>query len=977
MTKIVLQHLERVIARSKDTWFSIHRKIFPSNGGPAIYPGSAHQSMRTAVLDVMYWMNRGFDVYLANGGYTNTLGPSPPMPYPKALRKAYNLACCKCLYMDIDVKPGAFASTSEAATAMDAFIRATKIPSPTVIVESGSGGFHCYWTLAELITPAEHRELSGRLVAAATANGIHFDEQCTNDPTRLLRVAGTWNFKSGTAMPVVLNRDSGKDIDNDEMRLALAPYGVALTPKSKLIVPSSATVGGFDDNDDLALPKNFSAISIDEIGKNCPFVADTLASGGAGYAEPTWKHTIDIACHTSDPKDAAHRLSQGHIKYTADGTDDKLAIAQQQRALNPNLGPPLCATLHRNKVAQCQTCPHLSLNTTPTIVGFKLANPNPGASPGQTVAPNILGDLPFGYYRHAKDGTIYKEVTLKEGGFEQVCAFEYQIIPDSGYIEKSYDKPDKISFDTIQAGKQKAISFDSGTLTDLFSMTKALANESLPITGDPKHTRQFMAAYLKQLARTDATLIDAPAFGWHPDSNGDWGFAYAGEYTSPLGTKKCAHPGAGGEQYKVVGEIQPWQDLAAIVMTPDRPDLCCMVATSFGAPLISMSGQDGLLLGLWSSGSGIGKTTALKLNQAVWSAPTLGGLSDTVNYTFAKCTLLRHLPVNYDEIKGARQVQAMADIVLQLTQGGEKGRSGRAGEMRIKRDFVTNCNYAANSSIIAAVREHNRGTDASWLRMFEMRGLKSGVLTHSVSDVGRMAAALKMNHGGIGRKYAAFLGANRAMVEAEHTKMQAALEVTLRPQQDERFWMSAISTTLIGAKFANILGLANFPLKEMYAYMIGEYWALKKELVVNSGNYDNATALVSALGAYLNDRRERGMVVLDKTWTKSGRPAKNYAKVLNDGASKQWQRIEVQISGDPLTLRVSDKGFGEWCERTNYPKASIVSALKAVGARLSGSSLASGSHKAGSTENLWIMSPIDAQLLPVIDEYVTQYGLVP
>ena len=50
-----------------------------------------------------------------------------------------------------------------------------------------------------------------------------------------------------------------------------------------------------------------------------------------------------------------------------------------------------------------------------------------------------------------------------------------------------------------------------------------------------------------------------------------------------------------------------------------------------------------------------------------------GGLNDTVNYTFGKCALIRHLPVNYDEIKGQKQIDNMCDIVFQLTSGGEKG----------------------------------------------------------------------------------------------------------------------------------------------------------------------------------------------------------------------------------------------------------------------------------------------------------------
>ena len=123
MTKIALQHLTRVVARDKDTWFSIHRKVIFNDGRVPIYPGAAHQTMRTALLDAMYWAHKGLDVYFANGAYLNAGEHKQGRPYPDCIRQNPNLIACKCLYMDVDVKEGAFGSTAE-ATAGDACVRA-------------------------------------------------------------------------------------------------------------------------------------------------------------------------------------------------------------------------------------------------------------------------------------------------------------------------------------------------------------------------------------------------------------------------------------------------------------------------------------------------------------------------------------------------------------------------------------------------------------------------------------------------------------------------------------------------------------------------------------------------------------------------------------------------------------------------------------------------------------------------------------
>ena len=76
-------------------------------------------------------------------------------------------------------------------------MRVCPLPPPTMIVGSGTGGFHVYWRLRELVTPAQFEPMAAALVKAAQSHGLKFDAQCTSDVCRLLRVPGTWNFKEG------------------------------------------------------------------------------------------------------------------------------------------------------------------------------------------------------------------------------------------------------------------------------------------------------------------------------------------------------------------------------------------------------------------------------------------------------------------------------------------------------------------------------------------------------------------------------------------------------------------------------------------------------------------------------------------------------------------------------------------------------------------------------------------------------------
>ena len=166
-----------------------------TDGRLPIFPGNAHQKIRTAIEDASYWAQRGNDVYLAQGMFRNAGVHRVGMPYPSALRQAPNLVACKNLYMDLDVKEGAYKTTNAAGIAFKDFLLAAKLPMATIIVASGTGGFHVYWTLSTEFEPREFRRMAAQLVAAGSeCMGCCPDEQCTNDAVRLLRIPGTWNF---------------------------------------------------------------------------------------------------------------------------------------------------------------------------------------------------------------------------------------------------------------------------------------------------------------------------------------------------------------------------------------------------------------------------------------------------------------------------------------------------------------------------------------------------------------------------------------------------------------------------------------------------------------------------------------------------------------------------------------------------------------------------------------------------------------
>jgi hypothetical protein len=939
--------------------------------------------------DAQYWANKASCVYISMGMYRNA-GPVTGI-YPKADRTYPNLVGCKNLYIDVDVKEDAYHSHDEMKAAVLGFLKWFGL-WPTVIVGSGSGGWHLYWTLNDMIEEREFKNLAGRLINAGTEYGLLFDKQCTRDATRLLRVAGTWNFKHATpegvtpvidATPVTLEYCGKNHIDVDKAHRHLERWPAIVTLESKPHVASGGvdTHGlPLDENADLTggMKQDYAPVSIDEVAKHCPFIRNTLDAGGANLVgDPQWHLVVALACHVTEPRKTAHRLCNKSPHYTEEDTDDKLNTAQLARANRETIGPPKCATISVER-DECKTCPHLALHTTPLAVGFKQPNGNAYRSFVNAPSGTQPIELPWPYYQDPTSLLVFKpQADTGKPNEGNGLVFEYPLLPGA-MLEAG--KPFQFVINTMQGEKEVSKRFDSSIVADNVSFSKAFAAEGLPFTLKPDLPRQFMSSYIQLLQKRPETLVTIPAFGWSLDNNGDMGFAFAGEFVSPAGTAKCSHPQGGTENYRVMGDEQVWIDLTKLIITADRPDLACMIASSFAAPLVGMTGENGLLMGVTSPASGIGKSTALLAGQSVWSSPVVGGLNDTVNYTFAKCAQLRHLPVFYDEIKGEQQLRDMTKIAFQLTRGQEKGRSDRSGKMRKVNEFKTLCGYAANGSIVDGVREEDKGTDASWLRIFEMQGIvRPEVSPNFASNVNHLLTGLDLNHGGVGKRYAALLGQSHKHIYATLATYKARVgqELGASPKV-ERFWVAAIATTLFSAYLANTLGVVTFPINEMRDFMFSEFHRMKDAMAEDPSDLTKETALMNTIGAFLNEKQPRNLIKLDKTWTQPTRPPKGYAAILNEKNDSGWGKLEAQISGDPLMLKISDIALGEWCTKGKRPKNILVDQMRRVmGARLASGIIGSGSRLAGAKENIWIINAAPGTAIAGYLEYAIQHKFLP
>jgi hypothetical protein len=177
-------------------FISIHKKMNFINGRLPTFHGYAYTNLDNAVGYALWLGSKGHDAYWSMGAQAKPGEQPDGWRNPKANRGEPNIALVRCLYIDIDVKEGSYVTTHAAVEALLVFVQAMGW-EPSMIIGSGNGGLHVYWRLPQAVGVKEFRQLAGLLIQRAQACGLQFDKQCTSDPTRLLRVPGTWNFKGG------------------------------------------------------------------------------------------------------------------------------------------------------------------------------------------------------------------------------------------------------------------------------------------------------------------------------------------------------------------------------------------------------------------------------------------------------------------------------------------------------------------------------------------------------------------------------------------------------------------------------------------------------------------------------------------------------------------------------------------------------------------------------------------------------------
>jgi hypothetical protein len=973
--------LARVLAWPQEgeqpAFVNIHNTFVPNDlstlrtdrNGKTTYPwtGSAHRDLGSAVNGVEYKIKsqNNRDIYFCTStqGYAEEKVSARGFKYYKATRSQDNAVKLKALFIDIDLVDGkadktkGYDTPQELVTALGNFLKATGLPKPTVMVSTG-GGFHLYWCLQSALTLEDWMPLAYALAEATKREGLKCDHACTIDAARILRVPGTLNYKYDPPRHVkIAGTPVEYDYANEKIKACLSPYTVNVPytfgSSGMSVLPPKTPLQGTSDL--AAGIETTPPVNLDALVHECGFIAEALATGGQSFANPLWNITTLISTFSEGGRVDAHRMASGHPGYGPGETDELFDRKLFERSAR-NFGWPTCAAISSSGSSACGTCQHKAKGKSPlnflpvtskgNAAGFVAPQVQGGFSQAaQPVAPSnhtpaqptnlVPGtgqqdpDIPDGFLRNANGVILYAHYN-EDGSATWLPVSRYPMIDP--WLQRD---PWSLNFTTeTEYGKRSQISVPTSTVGTA-EMKKSLQEQGFMVLGSQKgfnHISEFFMAWITKLQSTRDAVITSVPFGWLSRNGQTRGFVYGGKLHTPTGVEVASNTDPElSRQYRPEGDVQPWLDAAKMVTAQRRPALDAILASAFAAPLVKFTGHSGLLMSVYSVESGIFKSTAMKIAQAVWGDPVKGlqGLSDTQNSVLNKLGELRSLPIYWDELKTDEDTKRFVDLTFRLSGGVEKSRMTAKVQQRTRGTWQTIMVSASNESLMDAVAFKTRATTAGLYRVFEYTVEKPapgapGQIDPTLAQ--RILGKLNENYGVVGESYAAYLGGNWTQIEQDMATLLSHITQEVSSNPDERFWIGIIGSIMLGARYANALGYTDIDETALKRFMYRTLLEMRQQRNAQPVDMRNAANVVNTLGRFLNESRARHTLVTNIIHRTRGKPPAG--AIVIHGDVQKLDAIHVHIGKDDHTLRIGQSYFYDWLAQHNYPRHVFLAALK-------------------------------------------------
>ena len=775
-------------------------------------------------------------------------------------RRQPNTQWVKSFWIDVDCGEGKpYPDQAHGYAALREFQEETNLPNPFV-VNSGNG-LHVYWLLTDYITTDVWKPVARKLKAACKKFGFDVDTSVMSDSARILRVPDTCNFKDPENPKKVVVDQKADLISLDQFEAILdsldlpAPRVSKRVNHGELSETAKALIGN--------KVSKFSKLARRSInGTGCNFIKEVITNQ-ENVDEPLWRAGLSIAWACEDGAKAIHTMSKRHPNYDPDETEEKASLT---------LGPYTCEVISELAPSLCAGCTQTC--TSPIQLGSEIkrdvselfappdedeeSEEGDGSISTQAVQ-QALFKPPFPYFRAANGGVYRQEGSGDEA--VEVQVYEYDFYP----IKRIHDPNDGESVVFMLHLPQDGVREFTVPLKKLMSADsfRELMGEQ-GIAGTQNQMKELMnysIKFTKELQKLQKAHEARLQFGW---ADGKKAFIVGNRAHVP--NKPPEHNPASSTTADLMrhmipkGELSEWREAFNVLARPGMEALQLAAGTAFGAPLMAFTGLSGATLNLISNESGTGKSTAGYLALSVWGNPHELALiaDDTHLARLHRIGVMNNLPVMSDEMTNLSP-DHLSNMIYAISQGRGRNRMEKDKNRERKNIsswqtiFVTN----SNSSMMSKLSKAKARPDGEMMRLLEMH-----VERVYVEDADEIFHKMNSNYGLAGEIYAQWLVENRDKIPELYDKVRKRIYKMIGKRMEERFWVNVMSVDLLGLRIAQKLGLHDFDLDALEAWVCQYLMNLRTEVkneVVQANNLvgeflmDNSNGIL-AIGNKINPR---------------------------------------------------------------------------------------------------------------------------
>jgi len=837
-------------------------------------------------------------------------------------RTQKNVSELKAFWLDLDCydpekvnKNEGYPDKVSAMQALVAFIDDVGLPQPA-IVDSG-GGWHVYWRLESALSKDKWQPIADMFKAVCLKKKLAIDPRVPADGARVLRVPGTYNFNKEAKVQFLEGVDIPDPIPLTQFESPVREAANALGVSAR-IAPLNFTPREMDETTKHLLGNKgtkFSTVAKKSLsGEGCAQIAHMLQNPKDTHYD-LWCAGLSIAVRCEDGPVAIHKLSKNHPGYSPETTEFKADEFNK-----PPYSARRCDWFEANFPDRCEGCKHKGNITSPIQLGAFIRQAESNEVPLPVIPETVSEEaapppslptsikfpkLPFPYFRGINGG-IYTTEEAADGEKRDILVYENDLFVMKRVRDEEDGEVLLINLILPMDGLQEFyIPLKHIAAQD--KLRDALAHHG--VSAGKKRMEAIMSYIIasnKELQRHMKLEMSRPSFGWYDNKSvfviGKREITANGERYSPPSAHTSMHAG----YLEPFGDFDKWKSVMEVLGRPGWEYHQIVALAAFGAPLMQLIEENGVLLNMWASDSGTGKTTVQHFINSVYGQTEHLMLrkTDTLAARYHRLGVMRNLPVCMDEITNMLPLE-FSDLAYSFHEGRARNRlKANENKERVNNSFWKTIGVGSSNSVMSDKLTVNKATAAGELhRIFEFHIQKPEELENNFAQ--SLAKTLKENYGHAGDMYLKALvkdpnGANKLV-----DKVKRSLNSKLKTTSSERVWVASFACMFAGGYIARALGIINWDIDTLVEVLVRLLKQRREETA------ESQIDLTQVLGEFISANKGAILQINGDSDARSGLPQ---APIYNPTV-----RVVGRYEPDTNKLFIILAEFKQFCERRQIP----------------------------------------------------------